>query len=77
MKSDRIGMKLPQINIIRSLWVNVGYKYLRVLQDNRIMDGAMRKTAIKEYKKTIRKALETILNGASINKAIIHGLCKY
>ena len=64
------GVKIPGNNVIRSIQMNNGYKYLRMLQNDKIMGKEMRELVIKEYKRRVRKVLETKINGGNIIKAI-------
>ena len=63
IKSD--GVKIPGSNVIRSLQENDGYKYLGVLQNDEVMEKEMKEVVTKEYKRRVRKVLETKLNGGN------------
>ena len=68
IKSD--GVKIPGSNVIRSLQENDGYKYLGVLQNDEVKEKEMKEIVTKEYKRRVRKVLETKLDGGNIIKAI-------
>ena len=68
IKSD--GVKIPGSNVIRSLQENDGYKYLGVLQNDEMKEKEMKEIVTKEYKRRVRKVVETKLNGGNIIKAI-------
>lgn len=42
MKINSNGTILPQDNVIRSVWNNEEYKYLRVLQEDKMMEREMK-----------------------------------
>ena len=68
VKSD--GIELPNDKKIRSLEQDDSYKYLGILQSNEIQRKEMKDKVGKEYKRRIRKILESKLNGGNIIKAI-------
>ena len=68
IKSD--GEKIPGNNVVRSLQENDGYKYLGVLQNDEVKEKEMKEVVTKEYKRRVRKVLETKLNGSNTIKAI-------
>ena len=68
IKSD--GIRISGNNFIKSLQENDGYKYLGVLQNDEVMEKEMKEVITKEYKRRVRKVLETKLNGGNIIKAI-------
>ena len=69
-KIESDGVKIPGNNFIKSLQENDGYKYLGVLQKDEVMEKKMKEVITKEYKRRVRKVLETKLNGGNIIKAI-------
>ena len=64
------GIELPNDEKIRSLKEDDSYKYLGILQSNEIQRKDMKEKVGKEYKRRVRKMLETKLNGGNIIKAI-------
>ena len=64
------GIKLPDEKVIKSLQDNKGYKYLGILQVDRVRGQEMKDNITKEYKRRVRKVLETKLNGENMIKGI-------
>ena len=64
------GIELPNDEKIRSLKQDESYKYLGILQSNEVQRKDMKDKVGKEYKRRVRKILETKLNGGNIIKAI-------
>ena len=64
------GINLPDDKVIKSVNADEGYKYLGVLQANQIMNRTMKTKICKEYKRRVRKLLETKLNSENLIKAI-------
>ena len=64
------GIKLPDNRKMRSLNENEGYKYLGILQADQIKQKKMKEKVGNEYKRRVRKLLETKLNGQNIINAI-------
>ena len=64
------GIKLPDYKTIQGLKDGDGYKYLGILEAERIRHEEMKETVTKEYKRRVRKILETKLNGGNLVKAI-------
>ena len=75
IKSD--GIKMPDDKVIKSLKEGEGYKYLGVLQADEVQVKEMKEKVGSEYKRRVRKILETKLNGGNVIKGIIHGLSLY
>ena len=67
-KSD--GIKLPDDKVIRSIHEENGYKYLGVLQLDRVMCDAMKEKVGTEYKRRVKKVLKSKLNGGNMIAAI-------
>ena len=65
------GIKLPDEKVIKSLQDNKGYKYLGILQVDRVRGQEMIDNITKEYKRRVRKVLETKLNGENVIKRIL------
>ena len=64
------GTKLPDEKVIKSLQDNKGYKYLGILQVDKVKGQEMKGKITKEYKRRVRKVLETKLNGENMIKGI-------
>ena len=64
------GITLPDDKMIRNLQEDESYKYLRVQELDDIKTSEMKERVSKEYKRRVRKVLETKLNGNNIIKAI-------
>ena len=56
--------------VIKSLQDNKGYKYLGILQVDKVKGQEMKEKITKEYKRRVRKVLETKLNGENMIKGI-------
>ena len=55
------GIELPNVEKIRSLKQDESYKYLGILQSNEVQRKDMKDKVGKEYKRRVRKILETKL----------------
>ena len=64
------GIKLPDNKKMRPLEENEGYKYLGILQADQIEQKEMKEKVGNEYKRKVRKLLETKLNGQNVINAI-------
>ena len=64
------GITLPDDKMIRNLKEDESYKYLGVQELDDIKTSEMKERVSKEYKRRVRKVLETKLNGNNIIKAI-------
>ena len=64
------GIQLQDNKFIRSLEYAENYKYLGVLQANGVKCNEMKKIVGKEYKRRVRKILETKLNGKNLISAM-------
>ena len=64
------GIKLPDNRKMRSLNANEEYKYLGILQADQIKQKKMKEKVGNEYKRRVRKLLETKLNGQNVINAI-------
>ena len=67
-KSD--GIKFPDNIVIKSLKEGEGYKYLGMLEIDEVQEKEMKRIVGNEYKRRVRKILETKLNGSNIIKGI-------
>ena len=70
MKSD--GIKLPEGKEMELLNEGDGYKYLGVTEADEIKKKEVKEKVGKEYKRRIRKILETKLSGENVIKGIKH-----
>ena len=64
------GITLPDDKMIKNLQEDESYKYLGVQELDNIKSSEMKERVSKEYKRRVRKVLETKLNGNNIIKAI-------
>ena len=64
------GIKLPDKSLIKSMKEGESYKYLGILQTDRIWHKEMKIEVGREYKRRVRKLLETKLNGGNLVKGI-------
>ena len=64
------GIKLPDESVIRSIKDGESYKYLGMPQADQIRHQEMKDKIAKEYKRRVRKILETKLNGGNLIKGI-------
>ena len=64
------GITLPDDKMIRNLKEDKSYKYLGVQELDDTKTSEMKERVSKEYKRRVRKVLETRLNGNNIIKAI-------
>ena len=69
-KIEAEGVKLPDEKKIRNLKEDESYKYLGVLEAGDLNRSEMKEKINKEYKRRVRKVLETKLNGHNLIKAI-------
>ena len=67
-KSDEIT--LPDNIVIKSLKEGEGYKYLGILQIDEVQEKEMKRIVGNEFKRRVRKILETKLNGGNIIQGI-------
>ena len=64
------GIRLPDNRKMRYLDENEEYKYLGILQADQIKQKEMKERVGNEYKRRVRKLLETKLNGQNVINAI-------
>ena len=64
------GIKLPEDKVIRSVRDDEEYKYLGILQAAQIKQPKKNEKIENEYKRRVRKILETKLSGQNVIKAI-------
>ena len=64
------GIKLPEESVIKSVKDGESYKYLGMLQADQIKHQEMKDKVMKEYKRRVRKILETKLNAGNLIKGI-------
>ena len=65
-----LGIKLPDEQTIKGLNEGDTYKYLGILQADKVKYDEMKDKVKTEYKRRVRKILETKLNGNNITKGI-------
>ena len=68
--SSSNGIKMPHADVIKALHAEEGYKYLRVLESDKIMKNKMKEKISKEYFRRVRKVLETKLNSKNMIKGV-------
>ena len=64
------GIVLPDVQVIRGLEEEDGYKYLGILEADDMKHWDMKEALSKEYSKTIRKILKSKLNSGNLMSAI-------
>ena len=64
------GITLPDKFLIKSMKNGESYKYVGILQADRIKHKEMKEEVGREYKRRVRKILETKLNGGNLIKGI-------
>ena len=64
------GISLPDGRWMKGLIEEASYKYLGILQADQIRSTEMKKMVKGEYRRRVRKVLETKLNGGNIIKGI-------
>eukprot|EP00795_Rhopilema_esculentum_P006459 gene6459-biopygen8057 len=60
------GIKMPDDKVIKSLKEGEGYKYLGVLQADEVQVKEMKGKVGSEYKRRVKRILETKLNGENV-----------
>ena len=73
MKS--VGIELPDGRVIKSLQEGESYKYLGILEADRVLGEKMNLKVSKEYLRRLQKVLKLKLNGSNLLKESI--LVKY
>ena len=68
MKS--VGIELPDGKVIKSLQEGENYKYLGILEADKILEEKMKLNVSKEYIRNIRKVLKSKLNGESLFRGV-------
>ena len=64
------GIKLPDNKVIKALQDNKDYKYLGLLQVDKVKGQEMKEKITNEYKRRVRKVLETKLTGENTIKVL-------
>ena len=64
------GIKMPDDKAIKSFKGSEGYKYLGVLQAAEVQVQEIKRKVSNEYKRRVRKILETKLNGGNVTKDV-------
>ena len=65
-----VGMEMPDGKIINSLQEGESYKYLGILETDRLLVGEMKLNVSKEYIRGLRKVLESKLNGRNLARGV-------
>ena len=68
MKS--VGIKLPDVKGIKLLQEGESYKYLGILEADKLLEERMKLNVSKEYIRRLRKVLKSKLNGGNL----VHGV---
>ena len=61
-----VGIELPDGKVIKSLQEGESYKYLGILEADKVLEEKMKLNVSKEYIRSIRKVLKLKLNGVNI-----------
>ena len=64
------GINLPNNETISSIHEENGYKYLGVMEADQVLGGQMKDRLRKEYKRRVKKILQSKLNGGNVITAI-------
>ena len=70
-----VGIELPDGRVIKSLQEGESYKYLGILEADRVLGEKMNLKVSKEYFRRLQKVLKLKLNGSNLLKESI--LVKY
>ena len=65
-----VGIQLPDIKIIKSLQGGESYKYLGVLEADKLLKEKMKLNVSKEYIRRLRKVLKSKLNGGDLVRGV-------
>jgi len=71
------GIALPDDTSIKGLKEGDNYKYLEVLQADEVKSNRMKEMVANEYKRRVRKILETKSNCRNLIQAINNSKIKY
>ena len=71
------GISLPDGRVMKALIEGACYKYLGLLQADQIRYTEVKEKVKAKYLRTVRKVLETKLNGGNIIKSINTSLLRY
>ena len=66
-----VGIELPDSRVIKSLQEGESYKYLRILEADRVLVEEMNLKVSKEYFRRLQKVLKLKLNGSNLLKESI------
>ena len=66
-----VGIELPDGRVIKSLQEGESYKYLRILEADRVLVEEMNLKVSKEYFRRLQKVLKLKLNGSNLLKESI------
>ena len=65
-----VGIELPDVKVIKSLQEGESYKYLGILEADKVLEERMKLNVSKEYIRRLRKVLKSKLNGGNL----VHGV---
>ena len=64
------GIKLPSVQVIKSLQKGESYKYLGILEADKFLEEKMKLIVLKEYIRRLRKVLKSKLNGGNLFRGV-------
>ena len=65
-----VGIELPNDKVIKSLQEGEIYKYLGILEENKILEQKMKLNVSKEYIRSLRKVLKSKLSGRILVRGV-------
>ena len=65
-----VGIELPDGKVIKSLREGESYKYLGILEADKVSEEKMKLNVSKEYIKSLRKVLMSKLNGGDLVRGV-------
>ena len=61
-----VGIELPDSKVIKSLQEGQSYKYVGILETDKLLEEKMKSNVLKEYIRRIRNVLKSKLNGGNL-----------
>ena len=65
-----VGIELPDDKVIKSLREGEKYKYLGILEADKVLEEKMKLNVSKEYVRRLRKILKSKLNGGNLVRGV-------
>ena len=65
-----VGIELPNGKVIKSLQEDESYKYLGILEADKLLEEKIKLNVSKEYIRRLRKVLKSKLNGGSLVRGV-------